>query len=93
MVKRFLTAAKRGYEGCVKDIDEGADALCKADETLDRELVVRSLELLQNYFVDDNGHWGYIDKDRWNGFYNWLYENELIAKNLENAGFTTEYLR
>lgn len=93
IVKRFLTAAKRGYEGCVKDIEAGADALCKADGTLDRELVVRSLELMQNYFVDDNGDWGYIDKERWNGFYGWLYENGLVDKDLKDKGFSMEYFR
>lgn len=93
VVKRFLTAVKRGYEGCVKDIEAGADALCKADGTLDRELVVRSLEVMQNYFVDDYGRWGYIDSERWNGFYSWLYENGLVEKNLENVGFDISYLR
>lgn len=93
VVKRFLTAVKRGYEGCVKDIEAGADALCKADETLDRELVVRSLELLQNYFLDEAGNWGTIDEERWNKFYVWLYENKLIEKDLKNVGFSMEYFR
>lgn len=93
VVKRFLTAVKRGYTESAKDFEKAADALCKADETLPRDLVVRSLDLLQSYFVDDNGEWGYIDRARWNSFYGWLYENGLIDKNLENVGFTTEYLR
>ena len=93
VVKRFLTAVKRGYEKSAADIDAATEALLGADETLDKELVTRSLSLLQNYFLDDNGNWGYIDSKRWNGFYNWLYENKLIAKSLENVGFNTEYLR
>ncbi|MBQ8539951.1 MAG: ABC transporter substrate-binding protein [Clostridia bacterium] len=92
-VKRFLTAVKRGYELSAADPLIAAEALLNADETLDRELVTRSLNLLQNYFLDDNGDWGYIDADRWNGFYAWLYENKLVTKNLENVGFNTEYLR
>ncbi|MBQ8002383.1 MAG: ABC transporter substrate-binding protein [Clostridia bacterium] len=93
VVKRFLTATKRGYEECAKDIEKAADSLLKADESLDRELVVRSLSLLQSYFIDDNGNWGYIDSDRWNLFYNWLYDNGLVDKSLENVGFNGEYLR
>ncbi len=93
IVKRFLTAVKRGYEECASDLEKGADALCKADKTLEREMVIRSLDLMQNYFLDDRGEWGYVDKDRWNGFYGWLYDNALIEKNLENVGFSMEYLR
>ncbi len=93
VVKRFLTAVKRGYEECARDLEKGADALCKADATLPREMVIRSLDLMQNYFLDDRGEWGHIDQDRWNGFYTWLYENKLIEKDLENVGFTMEYLR
>ena len=93
VVESFLSALKRGYEECTRDIEAGADALCNADETLDRELVVKSLELLGGYFVDAEGSWGKIDAERWNGFYKWLYENGLIEKNLENAGFSMEYLR
>ncbi len=93
IVKNFLTATKRGYELSAAEIEKAADVMIKADETLDRELVMRSLELLQHYFIDDNGNWGYIDADRWNMFYNWLYENRLIGKRLENVGFSDEYLR
>ncbi len=93
VVKRFLTAVKRGYELTAADTAVAAEALLKADETLDGELVARSLNLLQNYFLDDNGDWGNIDKDRWNGFYSWLYENKLISKSLEDTGFNTEFLR
>lgn len=92
VVKRFLAAAKRGYEECTRNVEAGADALCKADETLQRELVIKSLELMKNYFVDDNGEWGYIDSERWNSFYNWLSESKLIDKSLENKGFTVEFL-
>lgn len=92
-VKRFLSAVKRGYEKCVKDPERGIEALCNADETLDRELVSRSLYFLAEYYVDDNGEWGRIDAERWNSFYRWLYENKLVDKDIENEGFTMEYLR
>ncbi len=92
-VKDFLAAAKRGYEECARNIEAGATALCNGDETLDKELVTRSLELMQNYFLDEDGEWGYIDSDRWNSFYLWLYEKGLVDKNLTDKGFSMDYLR
>ena len=37
--------------------------------------------------------WGYIDPARWDGFYQWLWDNQLIAKELPaGTGFTNDYL-
>lgn len=37
--------------------------------------------------------WGIIDKERWNGFFRWLYENKVIDRKIDNnIGFTNDYL-
>jgi hypothetical protein len=41
----------------------------------------------------DTPRWGYIDRNRWNGFFAWLYENQLIEQEIpEGFGFTNEFL-
>ena len=38
--------------------------------------------------------WGYIDPARWNAFYSWLNENNLVegGELTENLGFSNDYL-
>jgi ABC-type nitrate/sulfonate/bicarbonate transport system substrate-binding protein len=37
--------------------------------------------------------WGYIDPERWDAFYAWLYNNKLIEKEIPaGTGFTNEFL-
>ena len=56
------------------------------------ELVTESQKWLSEYYISDAPCWGYIDEERWNGFYGWLFENELISKDLRGVGFTNDYL-
>ena len=37
--------------------------------------------------------WGYINPERWDRFYAWLYENNLIEKEIPAGfGFTNDFL-
>ncbi len=88
IAESFILATKKGYEYCSENPKEAAEILLDADPTLDEELVVASAEFMADKYVDENGSWGYIDKDRWNKFFSWLYEKGLIEKDLTDKGFT-----
>ena len=91
--KAFLSALKKGYEFAVDDPDEAADILLKYAPELDSELVKASQEYLSKQYKSDVERWGYIDPERWNSFYTWVYDNELYTGELpENSGFTNDYL-
>ncbi|POP34092.1 nitrate ABC transporter substrate-binding protein [Lactonifactor longoviformis] len=91
--KAFLRAVKKGYEDAVEDPKGAAEILCKASPELDTELVQASQEYLADKYKGEVEQWGYIDPARWNAFYQWLNENQLVESELpENAGFTNEYL-
>lgn len=92
LVKSFLAATKKGYDYCVENPDEAADILCKAVPELDPALVEESMKFLSTAYVGDGESWGYIDDARWSGFYNWLYDNGLIEKQLGSFGYTNEFL-
>lgn len=48
---------------------------------------------MSTQYMDENNKWGIINADRWNAFYNWLYENKIIDTKIEeNKGFTNKYL-
>ena len=91
--KAFLDAVSRGYEYAIENPDEAADLLLQANPELDEELVKASQEYLADQYQADADQWGVIDGDRWNRFFNWLNDNELVEEPIpEDCGFTNDYL-
>ena len=56
------------------------------------ELVVASQEWMADKYTADSEKWGYIDAERWNGFYGWLYSEGLVEKDITGKGFSNNYL-
>ncbi|MFA9378760.1 MAG: ABC transporter substrate-binding protein [Lachnotalea sp.] len=93
VAKKALDAIRKGYEYAIDNPDEAADILLKAAPELDRDLVVKSQEWLSDQYKSEVVQWGYIDKNRWDTFYSWLYENDLIEREIPSGyGFSDEYL-
>ncbi len=91
--RAFLAALKDGYEFAIEKPEEAAEILLKHAPELDRELVLESQKYLSPLYKAEVNRWGYIDVARWDGFFNWLYEENLIDKKLEEgAGFSNDYL-
>lgn len=91
--KKFLTALRDGYEFAIENPEEAADILCEAAPELDKDLVLASQEYLKDQYKAEVEQWGYMDPERWDGFYQWLNENELVETEIpEGAGFSNDYL-
>lgn len=91
--KAFLSAVKKGYEFAIEDPKGAAKILCKASPELELEMVEASQEYMKEQYKAEVEQWGYIDAARWNGFYNWVNENNLSETEIpENTGFTNDYL-
>lgn len=91
--KAFLSAVTKGYQYAMENPDEAAEILCKAAPELDKELVKASQRYLADKYQAEAQKWGYIDAKRWNQFYEWLHDNQLVEKRIpENAGFSNQYL-
>ena len=57
------------------------------------QLVVESQKYLADQYVADASRWGEIDPARWDAFYGWLNENDLMEADIPaGAGFTNDYL-
>ena len=93
--KRFLAALARGYEDAAADPDGAAELLIQQVPELagSRELVVASQRYLADRYIDDAAAWGVFDPARWQAFYAWLNDNQLVEGTLDPAsGFTNDYL-
>ncbi|HHZ02119.1 MAG TPA: ABC transporter substrate-binding protein [Tissierellia bacterium] len=92
-VKKTLEAIKEGYEFAIENPDEAANILLQAAPELDEEIVKESQKWLAGQYKAEVEQWGYIDQDRWDAFYSWLFENNLIEKEIpKGTGFTNQYL-
>lgn len=92
-VKKALEAIRQGYEFAIENPEEAAAILVKAAPELDEEIVKESQKWLAGQCKAEVEQWGYIDQERWDAFYGWLFENNLIEKEIQKGtGFTNEYL-
>ena len=96
-VKAFLRATQMGYEYAAENPEEAAQILIDGDDTGalagSEELVKKSQEYISGQYMADEEKWGYIDPERWNTFYAWLYEEGLTEHDLsDSVGFTNDFL-
>ena len=78
----------------VDNAEEAADILIKNSPELKekRDFVLASQKWINNQYVDENKSWGIIDQNRWDAFYQWLYDSKVIDKQIEKGyGFTNEF--
>lgn len=95
--KAFLAATAKGYEYAIENPEEAAQILIDSDTTGSlsgsEELVTASQIWMADQYKAEVEQWGYIDPARWNAFYNWLNENNLVEQPIpENTGFSDDYL-
>ena len=91
--KAFLSAVSKGYTFAMEHPEEAADILLEAAPELDAELVHASQNYLADQYQADAPHWGYIDSERWNNFYQWVNEHGLTEETIpSDTGFTNEFL-
>lgn len=93
----FLSATAKGYEYAIENPEEAAQILIDGDETGSllgsEELVIESQKWIGQQYKADADRWGFIDPERWDGFYKWLSDEGLVERPVTaGTGFTNDYL-
>ena len=58
------------------------------------ELVTASQKWISKQYKADADEWGVFDANRWDNFYKWLSDNNLVEKRLEKGtGFTNDFIQ
>lgn len=92
--KKVLKAIRKGYEYAMKNPENSAKILVKNSPELDINLVIASQSWISNEYQADAKEWGMIDGKRWNRFYEWLYKNKAIEREIpKDFGYSNEYLK
>lgn len=96
VTKKFLEATRKGYEYAIENPEVAADILIAGDNTGSlagaEELVVASQSWIGSQYKAEENRWGYIEPERWDAFYSWLYDNGLTEEDLTGKGYTNQYL-
>lgn len=95
--RAFLSAAARGYEYAIQHPEEAARMLIDGDDTGSlrgiENVVLASQAWITDQYKAEEPRWGYIDPARWNAFYQWLNDHDLVENPIpENTGFTNDFL-
>lgn len=96
--KAFLAATKKGYEYAIENPEESAQILIDGDTTGSlkgsEELVTESQKWISTQYKADADEWGVFNANRWDNFYKWLSDNNLVEKRLEKGtGFTNDFIQ
>lgn len=90
--KKALAAIKQGYLYAAHHPDESAEILVKHAPEINVELAKKSQAYISPQYLDEQGDWGRFDYDRWDRFFNWVYQKGLMDEFTPKAGVTNDYL-
>ncbi len=91
--KALVAAICKGYEYAAENAKDAADFLLKNAPETDEKLAYASQEWISQQYIDEGVPFGYIDQKRWDDFYQWLFDNQLIDKEIPKGfGFSNDYL-
>ncbi len=85
MVKKFLKATEKGYAYAKDNAAASADILSKYAPEVDKNVLKASQEFLSKAYFSTK--WGTIDAARWNAFFDWMKQKEIVSKDAKNSGF------
>ncbi|MGM0864053.1 MAG: ABC transporter substrate-binding protein [Bacillota bacterium] len=92
-VKAFLAASSKGYQFAIDNPEEAGEILLEAAPDLDKELVMKSQDWLAPKYKDDADRWGEQKLEVWENYASWMYDNDLLDKELDSKkAFTNEFL-
>lgn len=95
--RKFIKATARGYEYAIANPREAADILMEENPELavDSELIYASMEVLKGEYKADAPQWGYIDRARWDAFFDLMWElrtEGMTGPITDGYGFTNAFL-
>jgi len=94
VMRRFLQAVSRGAKAVKANPAVGADALVKADSSLDRATQLAQIEAtLPVFFPEDPAFpFGFMNADEWKAYGQWMVKNKLVGRLPTPTSLTNEFL-
>lgn len=93
LIRKFLRATEKGYQYSIENPETAANDLLKHAPEINHEIAVASQKYLAGQYQADAPYWGVMERERWENYAQWLYEQGLIEEMLDaEASFTNDFL-
>ncbi len=94
VVRAFVEAVSEGYTYAAQHPEESAEILLKHAPELKKELVEKSQKWLSPKYIWDGKCWGYMKKEVWDRYSDYMVEMGLISQKPADVStlFTNEFL-
>lgn len=93
-VSKFMEATKKGYIFAADNPEECTEIMSKHIPEMEKDKLLESQKLLSARYASDKQKWGQIDQKRWDGFFEFLYNEKIISRSISKGrGFTNEFVK
>lgn len=93
IVRKMMQAISAGYEFSIKNPEQAANILIKYAPESDPQMIIKSQNWLSPQYQADASRWGEQKESIWKGYAQWLYDHQLIPKQLDPIkAFTNDFL-
>lgn len=93
IIEKLMKAVSAGYEFAIANPEKAADILIKHTPESDPEMIKQSQLWLSPQYKAEADRWGEQKETVWEGYAQWLYENELVPQKMESSkAFTNDFL-
>jgi ABC-type nitrate/sulfonate/bicarbonate transport system substrate-binding protein len=93
LISTFLEATYKGYAYCIENPEKAASILMKHSPESNPEMILESQKWVDDYYFDPPTPWGAMQKERWDLYTKWLYDNQLIETMIDSTDmYTNEFL-
>ena len=90
-VRNLLSCLNQGYIEAARDPKESILFIKEYMPPVSEELLVRSQKHLSGILLDENGHWGYMEPERWNRMADWMVSRGFYDRR-RSTEFSNEFL-
>ena len=93
LIRKFLRATGKGYQYSIENPETAVNDLLKHAPEINHEIAIASQKYLAGQYQADAPYWGVMERERWENYSQWLYEQGLIEEMLDvEAFFTNDFL-
>jgi len=93
IVSKLVKAVSQGYEFSIQNPEQAADILIQHAPESDSEMIKKSQAWLSPQYQAEATRWGEQKETVWEGYAQWLYDNQLVSKMIDpSKAFTNEFL-
>lgn len=93
LVQGFMSATKRAYQEVMANPEAAGDFMASLLDEYDADFIKASQTIASSLYTDQPDNWGWMEESVWQGYTDFMFENELIDQVIPaDQLYTNEFL-